>query len=1024
MSFEDEDPRSLDNGSDNSDEVLLKKKICYSRVFLLSLSSLDICKKLPSGFDESLISEFEDASQRITDRPRFPGSFPLQGFRRNDYGSSPPTRSDAGSYSRGTYGKWENRSSGQSERDSDSQSDNSDSGRRLSHQTRRSWQSPEHDGLLGSGSFSRPSGYSTGITGPKLQTNEHNQLSRSNEPYHPPRPFKAVPHSRRDTDSYNDETFGSVDSTSTDRAEEEKRRRASFEVMRKEQQRSLQEKQKLTLDKHKAGVLSDLYEMVMDSKEEKGLLIRNNELIASAATSMSTTDSEKPSSTSQSPALRPLVPPGFKSNSLEKSSALKSQIYPTLTEVESLGKTVAGDGLGFVLGNVVQNATGVLEKQLSQEIGLVEGQPAEKTHHALLLNKGKIANFYGSFDEPNKIPYMEDQSGQLSGHLDSLATHNDSGIPKLNAGLLEDKTVANKSSTSILENIFGSTLSFHDDKFSLAETLDGKPKDPWFPSPAQSSKFAQWFSEEEPKGSNDISSARPNDLLSLIACSDKADEEPDQISANKKAEPFPSVLTCEDLEQSLLSEYSSNTTKLQSNFESRSSTGAYMEQPSTHVDDHASLRLLSMLQKNTSHGNLVINSGIETNSADKGLVLGEHDMAAAAAVNEPKGHEGIQFSHNLGKTLTLETLFGTAFMKELQSVEAPVSVKRDSSDSPRGDASESLGLAFPISDDGISFPTDRSGLQKSDYDHSMPLNDRKNIKLNEADNWLGISPPSVNTVAVPRHGRSEIFDDFQPPKEDNLISLSNINVSQVPAGNLINASQVSSDTPVNIAEKLAALVSVKDNWRMGGSDTLPLTLDSYNQIEPPENLQLQQSSSLFQPPQMTQVGPLYPHLEPHPSQLSSQMNMFSPEGIFNHESLPIQQFSSSMPRPPFQRPNVGIPGYDVLSQQSVIHQMQMPVHPPPHMLTDFPRGGPVPHHINQANGFIQEVNQMQGFPFGPQHQPNTGSRGILMPGNPPEAFQRLMEMELRAKSNQRHPFRPDPSQGVYGHEVDLGFQYR
>lgn len=47
----------------------------------------------------------------------------MQSFRRNDYGSSPPTQADSGSYSRGTYGKWENRSSGRSDRDSDSQSD-------------------------------------------------------------------------------------------------------------------------------------------------------------------------------------------------------------------------------------------------------------------------------------------------------------------------------------------------------------------------------------------------------------------------------------------------------------------------------------------------------------------------------------------------------------------------------------------------------------------------------------------------------------------------------------------------------------------------------------------------------------------------------------------------------------------------------------------------------------------------------------------------------------------------------------
>ena len=65
-----------------------------------------------------------------------------------------------------------------------------DSGRRFGNQSRRSWQTPEHDGLLGSGSFPRPSGYAAGASAPKVRANDHYQLNRSNEPYHPPRPYK------------------------------------------------------------------------------------------------------------------------------------------------------------------------------------------------------------------------------------------------------------------------------------------------------------------------------------------------------------------------------------------------------------------------------------------------------------------------------------------------------------------------------------------------------------------------------------------------------------------------------------------------------------------------------------------------------------------------------------------------------------------------------------------------------------------------------------------------------------------
>lgn len=72
-----------------------------------------------------------------------------------------------------------------------------DSGRRYGNQPRKSWQGAEHDGLLGSGSFPRPSGYSAGISAPKVRSNDQYQLNRSNEPYHPPRPYKvySVPYS-------------------------------------------------------------------------------------------------------------------------------------------------------------------------------------------------------------------------------------------------------------------------------------------------------------------------------------------------------------------------------------------------------------------------------------------------------------------------------------------------------------------------------------------------------------------------------------------------------------------------------------------------------------------------------------------------------------------------------------------------------------------------------------------------------------------------------------------------------------
>lgn len=103
-------------------------------------------------------------------------------------------------------------------------------------------------------------------------------------------------------------------------------------MMRKEQQKALQEKQNSNSGKNKVDVLS-LCEGLIDSKEEKGLFVRNNELEISAVTPALSNDSEKSSLSSQAPAPRPLVPPGFKTNPPEKSSVLKSLIHPSVSEV-------------------------------------------------------------------------------------------------------------------------------------------------------------------------------------------------------------------------------------------------------------------------------------------------------------------------------------------------------------------------------------------------------------------------------------------------------------------------------------------------------------------------------------------------------------------------------------------------------------------------------------------------------------------------------------------------------------------
>ncbi|KAL3814810.1 hypothetical protein ACJIZ3_016078 [Penstemon smallii] len=1062
MSLENEDRMSPDKAS-GKPVVYMKPKFSYSREFLLSLSDLDVCKKLPSGFDESLLSELKDASQNLPDRPRIPGSLPLQGFRRNEYGSSPPTRGGSGNYSRGNYGKWESRSSGRSDRDTDSQSDkDSDSGRRYGHQSQRSWQSPEHDGLLGSGSFPRPSGYVGGISAPKVRTNElNNQLSKTNEPYHPPRPYKALPYSRRDTDSYNDETFGFSELTSEDRSEEEKKRRASFETMRKEQQKSLQEK-------HKAGGVSDLFEVLEEGKEEKGVF-RNNEVEISAATSISSNDLEKSSFASNSPVTRPLVPPGFRNNILEKSSGFKSLNRPPLSEVE---KPETEETLINVEANLVQDGNNDgLERQLTQEISLVDEQPSEKTQHVPLLNNGASMNLYPSLHVPVKKLGMEDQLTCASSQLDSHETLNDPDIVELNAEVLEDKTVGvsnKKYSTSVLKKIFGSTLPMNDCGSSSAEHHGSKPEETRSPDSVKSSKFAQWFSEEEAKAPDDISFLKPTNIMSLLVSgrdqvsdaqaaehfpnnyktlekSNKLTPEmpsasngiSDQVSANNKEEPVPNVLTCEDLENSILSEYSARTTIVQPILKSRGRTGPNIDKPGINADGNASLHLLSLLQKVTDQTHTTPEYGTDINLGNKLLVSQEND--AGTTFSEPivENRKNIP---NSGNTLTLETLFGTAFMKELQSVEAPVSVQRGSNETARVDVLDSHGLPFPSKDNNISFPTiDKIGVQRPSYDSGLASDLRQTTKLSESENWLGFDvsqselPSSKHhTEAVPRHIGFGGIPEFRMTEEDNfsVAGHENHRISKfMHTGSSSSNAKLSSDAAIDITEKLAAAAAlsavVKDERVMAGSGRLPFPRGPYEQIEPEihHRNHLQQSSQ-FQPPQMSQMRPLYHHLESHPSQMSSQMKFSSPEPTFSHNSPPAHhQFPLNIVGSPFHQSNVA--RYDIPSQHPMLHQMQMSS---THILPDFPRNGPLSHHGNQAAGLIHEMNQMQGFPIGPR-PPN--SLGVPMPGpnaspgnNSSDAFRRLIEMELRGNSKQIQPLAPGHSPGIYGQEVDLGFQYR
>ncbi|CAL9758992.1 unnamed protein product [Musa acuminata subsp. burmannicoides] len=125
-------------------------------------------------------------------------------------------------------------------------------------------------------------------------------------------------------------------------------------------------------------------------------------------------------------------------------------------------------------------------------------------------------------------------------------------------------------------------------------------------------------------------------------------------------------------------------------------------------------------------------------------------------------------------------------------------------------------------------------------------------------------------------------------------------------------------------------------------------------------------------------------------------------------------------------PHVEPPDYHLMLQQMPIpgsYPQQLP-------LPGFPRGVPVPHHLNHMQGYIPEMNNVHNISLHQQH-PTYGSLGMGMPGsliggggNHPEALQRLIDMELRANAKQVHPASAGHIPGIYGPEFDRSFRYR
>lgn len=1055
MSLEDEDGSSAMEASESVNESQKKPRISYTRDFLLSLSELEICKKLPSGFDLSLLSEFEDNSNQ--ERPRSHGSLPLQGFRRNDYSSSPPTRGDSSNFSRGVYGRWDNRSSGWSDKDGDSQSDlDPDSGRRsYGNQSRRPWQNSEHDGLLGSGSFPRPSGFAAGTSAPKGQTNEPFHLNRSNEAYQPPRPFKAVPHTRTNThDSFNDETFGSSEITSQDRAEEERKRRASFELMRKEQQKVLQEKQKSNANKQKSDGFTDL---ILEETKEEGILEASGEL-NSAVQSVPNDDSGKSSILLQSSKSRPLVPPGFRSTILEKgsttkpiSSTDKENPKPGIEEIHLLAK-----------GNHTQNETqdnqGNIQSVL--KLDMTEQYLQDKNICGIKQGEAIMTSLSGSTVSTEKRGMGDHNLHGISGFPEVHEAVDGEVFELMTNNVMGNKMLSNssqESTTSILGKFFGSAPTIKDGGSTGFLEQKSKADDHLSPHNVQSSRFAQWFNEDEKKPVDDLSSNRPNDLLSLIVGSDKTGSQvPNIISTEptapdlsykgfgvtktpsdskhlyndyrqESAPPVAAVLTCEDLEQTIMSEYSEKSTTLLQPPVPDWTVSGQENMDAIPVDNRATHHLLSLLQKGTTIDD-TISSNTETGS------LENRPTSEIKMFEKPKDANQEAAAHSSAQNLSLESLFGTAFMKELQSAQAPVSVQRGSAGSARINIAPHE-LSAPVMNGPLSSNVDGIGSNMTNYE-SNPLSSKEKqpAKSDDAESWLNFNGPQVDVDplefqrGLPKSGKQAIGGvEIQLPEEESLITVGDpANTHNPMSKNTTLGKLLPSDAAFDISEKLAALNSGFRGERSmaAAQEATRFVRGPYDMLEPERqfnNLHAQSSSPQMHAGQMNHNRlPMFHPLDPNPPHMNSHMRF--PEHLMQREAPLNHQFPANMARP-FHHPDARVTGFDVSGHPQMRMQGNFP---PPHLLRDLPRPSMVhPHHPgNQASNFMPDREAMHGFPFAHQ-QANIGGLGMPLPvpDGGPEALQRMMEMELRAQSKQQvRPVNSHSQGGMY--ELDMGFRYR
>lgn len=440
-----------------------------------------------------------------------------------------------------------------------------------------------------------------------------------------------------------------------------------------------------------------------------------------------------------------------------------------------------------------------------------------------------------------------------------------------------------------------------------------------------------------------------------------------ELFSDGKVDATPAVLTCEDLENSMLSEINESGIKQQLPLQEWGINDTEVKGPGAGADNRASQHLLSLLHRGTDPGGTLSNLNLNARfSENQGSIESEIVGQESDRPKEPTGGT----LPSLGKTLTLETLFGTAFMKELQSVGAPVSVQRGfgSTGSAKVEAVEPQAFSFAQLDADIF--SSRDGSETG----ALTLSQRQQVGLEKLDKHLiGFNDLQTHLDI------SQIKTEVRPTEEDSLSAVNDPLYlgGFMPSGGPPTKAEVlaSQTTLTHIIEKSATLNSNLKEKLIESQGLSPYHA-SLNKEEPGpfQNLHLQRPPSQLHPQQFNPGGTNFHLLGTSHGQSDSQVKLMA------------RDFIGNMIQPPIQHSGSGFTGFNPPTSHH--HPLLQQAHmaggfPPAHQFQEFigaPLAPPPPHPNHQLAGFNHEMNPVQGLHFGAHRQPNYGRLDLPHPG--------------------------------------------